>query len=354
MIMYRLFYFLVFQLLAVQIIAAQVDVGKKSSAEIADAFFQNQDPLLMQLKFSTRDIKKNTNDSTYITSTLLIQNKELSWDSLKIKLRARGKHRRQNCYYAPLKLKLKKKATKGTMFEGTTKLKLVLPCLLQKDKDDLVLKEYMAYKLYEIISPYHFKTRLANIEFEEEIRSRIKKHNLKAILIEDIDKVAQRHNGRKMTRKVHPLQQDDLTSLQNSFFQYLIGNTDFSTRGGHNQKLLYTDNKYVSIPYDFDMSGLVNAPYATISGMENIKAYITEVTQRAYKGYKRDYDLLQEVRQKYISSKDEIFAVMDSLKQYFQNPMLFVEAKDFIDDFFEIMESDKKFEKYIVDRTRTK
>ena len=354
MTMNRLFYFLVFQFLAVQITVGQVDVDKKRSAEIAESFFQNQDPLSMQLKFSTRDIKKNTNDSTYITSTLLIQNKELAWDSLKIKLRARGKHRRQNCYFAPLKLKLKKKATKGTMFEVTTKLKLVLPCLLQKDKNDLVIKEYMAYKLYEIISPYHFKTRLSNIEFEEEIRSRIKKHNLKAILIEDIDKVAQRHNGRKMTRKVHPLQQDDRTSLQNSLFQYLIGNTDFSTRGGHNQKLLYTDNKYVSIPYDFDMSGLVNAPYATISGMENMKVYITEVTQRAYKGYKRDYELLQEVRQKYISSKDEIFAVTDSLKQYFQDPTLYEKAKDFIDDFFEIMESDKKFEKNIVNRTRTK
>jgi len=352
--MYRLFYFLVFQLLAVQIISAQVGVGKKSSAEIADSFFQNHAPLTMLLKFSTRDIKKNTNDSTYITSTLLIQNKEPSWDSLKIKLRARGNHRRLNCYYAPLKLKLKKKATKGTMFEGTTKLKLVLPCLLQKDKNDLVLKEYMAYKLYEIISPYHFKTRLANIEFEEERRSRIKKHSLKAFLIEDIDKVAQRHNGRAMKRNVHPLHQDDLTSLQNSFFQYLIGNTDFSTRGRHNQKLLYTDNKYVSIPYDFDMSGLVNASYASISGMENMKVSITKVTQRVYKGYKRDYNLLQEVRQEYISSKEEIFAVLDSLEEFFQNPMLFVEANDFINDFYGIMESDIKFEKYIVNRARTK
>ena len=354
MTMHRLFYFLVFQLLAVQITSAQVGVVEKSSTETADFFFQDQNPLSMQLRFSTRDIKKNTNDSTYITSTLIIQNKERSWDTLKIKLRARGNHRRQNCYYAPLKVKLKKKVTKETMFEGTTKLKLVLPCLFQKGKNDLVLKEYMAYKLYEIISPYHFKTRLANIEFKEEIRSRIKKHNLKAILIEDIDKVAQRHNGRSMKRKVHPLQQHDLTSLENSFFQYLIGNTDFSTRGGHNQKLLYVDNKYVSIPYDFDMSGLVNAPYASVSGMENIKGNITEVTQRAYKGYKRDYKLLQEVRQKYIASKDEIFAVIDGLKPFFKNPLLLAEAKDYIEDFFEIMESDKKFEKYIVDRTRTK
>ena len=117
---------------------------------------------------------------------------------------------------------------------------------------------------------------------------------------------------------------------------------------------MYFDKKYVSIPYDFDMSGLVNASYAGVSGMENIKGNITMVTQRAYKGYTRDEVLLQEVRQKCISKKEEMFRVIDSLKHYFQSPILFAEAKDFVTDFFEIMESDEKFKKYIVDRTRTK
>ena len=321
---------------------------------MSELFFQNQEPLSLQLKFSTKDLKKNTNDSTYIASALLIQNKERSWDTLKTMLRVSGNHRRQNCYFPPLKLKLKKKATKGTMLEGTTKLKLVLPCLLQRDKNDLVVKEFMAYKLYEVISPYHFKTRLANIDFEEEKGSRIKQHHLKAILKEDIDKVAQRHDGNASTRKVHPLQQDDRNSLENALFQYLIGNTDFSTRGGHNQKLLFVDKKYVSIPYDFDMSGLVNAPYAAVSGLANLNSTITEVTQRVYKGFKRDDAMLQEVRQKFIASKEEILAVIDGLQQYFEDPGQFKKSKDFIRDFFEIVESDEKFEKYIVKRTRTK
>ena len=161
----KLFCLLILQLLAAQVTLAQVGVGKKNSDESTALLFQDNYPLLMQLQFSTKDMKKNTNDSTYIKSTLFIQNEESTWDSLKIKLRARGNHRRQNCYYVPLKLKLKKKVSRGTIFEGNTKLKLVLPCLLEKDNDDLVLKEYMAYKLYELISPYHFKTRLANIEF---------------------------------------------------------------------------------------------------------------------------------------------------------------------------------------------
>jgi len=350
----KLFCLLILQLLTAQVASAQVGVGEKNRGESTAPLFQDKYPLSIQLQFSTKDIKKNNNDSIYIKSILFVQSEGSTWDSLKIKLRARGNHRRRNCYYAPLKLKLKKKVSRGTIFEGNTKLKLVLPCLLEKDNDDLVLKEYMAYKLYELISPYHFKTRLANIEFNEEKRNRIKKHKLKGILLEDIDQVAKRHNGQTSTRKVHPLYQDDLSSIQNSFFQYLIGNTDFSTRGEHNQKLLYTDNKYVIIPYDFDMSGLVNASYASISGMENMKGTITMVTQRVYKGYKRDNDLLQEVRQKYISSKNEIYTVMDNLKEYFQNPILFVEAKDFVVDFFEIIESDEKFKENIVDHMRSR
>ncbi len=132
----KLFCLLILQLLVAQVASAQVGVGEKSSDESIALLFQDKNPLSIQLQFSKKYIKKNTNDSTYILSTLFIQNEESTWDSLKIKLRARGNHRRKNCYYVPLKLKLKKKVSKGTIFEGNTKLKLVLPCLLEKDNDD--------------------------------------------------------------------------------------------------------------------------------------------------------------------------------------------------------------------------
>ena len=159
----RLFCFLLFQLFAVQLISAQNDVVGKRQTEPTALLFQDRDPLSLRLFFSTKNLRKNTNDSTYIKSILFFQNKQSSWDSLKIKLRARGNFRRKNCYFVPLKVKLKKSVTKGTQFEGTSNLKLVLPCLLVKNNDDLVIKEYMAYKLFELISTYHFKTRLANI-----------------------------------------------------------------------------------------------------------------------------------------------------------------------------------------------
>ncbi len=346
-----LFLFLSLHVISANLSHAQNNIGENSFAETS-LLFQNQLPLSMQLKFSIKDIKKYTNDSTYIKSKLFYKNETVSWDSIKIKLRARGSYRRENCYFVPLKLKLKKSITKGTLFEGNNKLKVVLPCLVEKYNDDFVVKEYMAYKLYEIISPYHFKTRLANIELLEERGQRIKKHDLKGILIEDIDNVANRFNGKEIDRSIHPMNLDTITAIQISFFQYLIGNTDFSLKYQHNEKLLFIDNKYISIPYDFDMSGLVNSSYAVVSNIQNIPLSITEVTQRLYKGYKRDELLLQEVRQDYMTHKTQIFIAIDNLKKFFNDPKQFYEAKKFIVDFYEILESDKKFEKYFMDRAR--
>jgi len=314
--------------------------------------FQSQEPLTLKLKLSIKDVKKNTNDSTYMKSMLYYKNNSEAWDSLQIDLRARGNNRRENCYYVPLRLKFKKSITKETPFVGNKKLKLVLPCLLEANNDDYVVKEYMAFKLYEIVSPIHFKTRLANIDFIEEKGKRTKENDMKGFLIEDIDNVAERLNGNEIKRRILPLQQDDLASVRNSFFQYMIANTDFSTTYNHNGKLLFVDKKIVPVPYDFDMSGLVNTSYAVVSNIQNINLDIEEVTERAYKGYKRDFKVFEQVRKEFIDNKAKMFEVIDGLEKYFLDKRQFSNARSFIGDFFEILLDDKRFKRYILDRAR--
>lgn len=314
--------------------------------------FLNQEPVPIKLKMSIKDVKKNTNDSTYLESMLYFKNNSEVYDSLKIELRARGNNRRENCYYAPLKLKLSKSDSKETPFVGNKKLKLVLPCLIESNNDDFVIKEYMAYKLYEIVTPIHYKTRLLNIEFIEDKGKRFKSNELKGFLIEDIDNVAKRHNGNEMKRRVMPLQQDGLASVRNSFFQYMIANTDYSTMYNHNGKLLFLDKKIVPLPYDFDMSGLVDASYAVVSNVQNMNLDITEVTERAYKGYKRDEQLFELVRQEFINNKPKMFETIDSLEKYFQDNNQFIRAKRFIESFFDIIQDDKSFKRRILDKAR--
>ncbi|MFH6768471.1 hypothetical protein V8G56_06975 [Gaetbulibacter aquiaggeris] len=314
--------------------------------------FSNQEPLFIKLRMSVKDVKKNTNDSTFLESILYYKNEVGLYDSLKIDLRARGNNRRDNCYYAPLKLKLSKSATKGTLFEGNKKLKLVLPCLIESHNNDYVIKELMAYQLYEIVTPVHYKTRLVNIEFIEEKGKRTITKDLKGVLIEDIDNVAKRLHGNEIKRRILPLQQDDLASIRNSFFQYLIANTDFSTTYLHNGKLLFVDKKIIPLPYDFDMSGLVDASYSVVSNIQNVTLDITDVKERVYKGYKRDALLFEQVRKEFINNKSKMFEVIDHLEKHFEDSNQFIIAKRFVTEFFDIIENDKSFKKKILDKAR--
>ncbi|MCJ7468293.1 MAG: hypothetical protein MUO53_16555 [Maribacter sp.] len=313
--------------------------------------FQNERPISIKLAYDARAIK-NTTDSTYVASILYYKNDAPSFDSMAIRLQARGIYRRKQCFYTPLKMRFKKSLTKGTIFEGTKKLKVVLPCSKGTYNNDDVVKEYMGYKLYEIVSPIHFKTRLANIELIQDTGRKTNHEALKGFFIEDLDAVAARVDGKELKRNFHPLQQDGLSSVRNAIFEYLIGNTDFSMTSQHNYKLVFVDKKVIGIPYDFDMSGLVDASYAAVSGVENMPDQITEVTERLYKGYQWDVALYQEVRQEYLDHKTEMLETVDRLQEYFEHEDQFIQARRFIVEFFEILESDTNFNSKILNRAR--
>jgi len=325
-----------------------------ASTEKITALFKDQSILPLRMSFSNKEMKRNTNDSTYLLSRVYFENDGI-WDSIEVKIRARGNFRREHCYFPPLKVKIKKAVAKGTLFKGNKELKVVVPCFTSKNTFDNIVKEYMAYKMYELISPYHYKTRMATIDLTELRGSKSKTHQLKAFLIEDLDKVADRHNAKKMKRSVHPLQQDDVCSVQNDFFQYMIGNTDFSVAYQHNEKLIFTsDNKTMPIPYDFDMSGLVDASYSVVSQVQNETLTIEEVTDRLYRGFKRDEQVYQMVRKQFLDNEQKIYAVMEGLQDDFDNPKEYDIAKSFIGDFFKVMKNDSKFSNEILKKARTK
>ncbi len=315
--------------------------------------FRENTPLPLQLRYSNKDIKRQTNDSTYLQSRIWYREKE-GWDSLSVSLRARGNFRRKTCYFAPLKLKFKRSSARASIFEGSEKLKLVLPCLLERYTGDYVLKEYLSYQLYEVISPYHFKSRLAEIALFDDRGRREVDHQFYGFLIEDMDHLCRRYKGQEVKRRVHPLQQDGLASVRNAFFEYMIANTDFSTKQLHNQKLLFAEKRIIPIPYDFDMSGLVNAPYAAVTNIQNLSGSITQVTDRIYKGYERDRSLLEQVRNEYLHKKPDLLRKLTDLQELFEDKAQYREAHDFLLSFFEILEDDKKFEKEILNRLRSR
>jgi len=137
----------------------------------------------------------------------------------------------------------------------------------------------------------------------------------------------------------------DLTSL----FQFMIGNTDFSPIAGaegedccHNSTLLGNEGGPVyAIPYDFDMSGLVDAPYAE----PNPRFRIKRVTQRLYRGRCAYIDNLGVSLQHFQDNRKAIYAIIDRQEQLQDSTRK--KVRNYVDRFFDVIDDPKKVHREI-------
>ena len=313
--------------------------------------FQEEQSLSVRLTVSLKDIKKNTNDSTYFPAVLYYKDIQNRWDSIPIDIRARGNFRRKHCTFPPLRIKIKKGDAKETLFAGTKSLKLVLPCHVPKNNNDLILKEYICYQLYEPITPYVFSTRLVDITLNDETGKQVKTQELKGFFIEDDDAAAKRFHAKVINKeKLHPLLLQDTSSIRLDLFQYMIANTDFSTTFLHNVDIIQTKaGLYIPIAYDFDMSGFVNAPYATFDETLGIHS----VRDRVYKGFCRNENVAESVRQEYIRMEPKIMDVINTYESFF-DPKEIDGMKKYMNEFFTIIKNDGSYREKIIQQCRTR
>ncbi len=323
--------------------------GNSQSSQAIPIIFRETQPISLQLAFSLKAIEKNRSDTVYFPSYLRYKNEKEGWDSLAIGIRARGNFRRRHCYFPPLRIKMKKSHTEETPFAGNKSFKLVMPCQGGKSGNTLIVKEYLCYKLLEPISPYFFHTRLADITLVDQSGKNLKSYSLTGFLIEDDDLIADRLSGKVIEQDISHKLINDTAAVINDFFEYMIVNTDWSTTGQHNSKIIeLPGHKKVPLPYDFDMAGLVNAPYATVNESLDIKS----VQERLYRGYCRSESVMQYVRSEYLHLEPAIMKVMVDHQAYF-NKSEFLQMKVFIEQFFATLKSDNQFKNAILLSCRT-
>jgi hypothetical protein len=322
--------------------------GSYAQDIVKQNLFEQRSPLSIKLALSLSEVKKKTNDSTYIPAMLSFRKDGGAWDSIPIAVRTRGNFRKKECSYPPLRIKIKKKDAANTLFEGTKSLKLVLPCYVAKSGQDLINKEYLCYQFYEPITPYYFRTRLLDITLIEKGK-RQKTSQVNGFFIEDDDPLAERHHAQVVDgSKLNPMQLEDTIALRFDLFQYMIANTDFSTTFFHNIKVIRTDKgHYIPVPYDFDMSGIVNPPYATIDPKLEIKS----VRERVYKGYCRDEKVAEYVRREFIGRENDMYQIID-LHDKFLNPKETESLKKYVGEFFAILKNDRDYQDLIVSKCR--
>jgi len=183
--------------------------------------------------------------------------------ALELEVAIRGRFRRRACVMPPLKLKFKKAGLRAAGLNTHNDFKLVTHCTDDAAGQDAILREQLAYELYNTVNPTaSFRTQLLSITYVNTADG--SKTTSYGILIEDIDELEDRLSTDNC-KECYALPASKINNAETlALFQYMIGNSDFSNRMTRNMKLMQgADGNYTAIPYDFDFSGLVNATYAT-------------------------------------------------------------------------------------------
>jgi len=294
-------------------------------------------------------------DKAYLDGSFTYKEVDGTERKLGLKLRTRGNYRRdkEHCDFAPIRLNFAKGQVKGTLFDGQDKLKLVTHCQNSDPiYEQLVVREYLAYRLLHELTPKSFAVRLMRITYlnTADKRARIKY----GFVIEDNDAVAKR-NGMKIasvgliTTKYLAPEQASLVHV----FQYMIGNTEYSVVRPepkkdccHNADLMAPKGEalYTPLAYDFDFSGLVNAPYA----QPNPRYKLSNVRVRLFTGVCSYDEQLQTTIRYFHEKKAALFQVIDGLDSLTR--LSRAGAKRYIEGFYDRISEPAKVEKWLIEK----
>lgn len=294
-------------------------------------------------------------DKAYLDGSFTFTEADGTERKLGLKLRTRGNYRRaeEHCDFAPIRLNFPKSQVKETLFAGQDKLKLVTHCQNNEPRyEQLVLREYLAYRMLHELTPKSFAVRLMRITYVniENEKSRTKL----GFVIEDGDAVAKR-NGMKLasvglvTRDYLDLEQESLIHV----FEYMIGNTEYSVMRSepkknccHNIDLMAPKgvSRYTPLAYDFDFAGLVNAPYAE----PNPRYRLPTVRVRLFKGRCEYDEQLQSTIRYFQEKKDRLYQIID--EQDLLTSISAAHVTKYIDTFYERIAEPADVEKWLIEK----
>ena len=314
------------------------------------AFFSDKTPLSITLLTDYNKMRNERKKGMYQPATATITTPNEASVTEEIELYARGNFRRQNCRMPGIMIHFKSEYS--PKLKGIKKIKLVCGCSSKSLDEQLLLKEYLIYKLYNLLTEKSFEAKLVQLTYQDSKNS-MKTYTQYAFFIEDVDDMANRNNCYEIENKTFATEATDRkqTTLL-SIFQFMVGNTDWSVPVYHNIKLIQPVNdsiaKPYAVPYDFDYCGLVDAYYA----IPHPSLQLEKITDRLYRGFPRTMDEIQETLNLFRKKKDTILnevASFQLLNNHSRAAML-----KYINDFFGIIEKEKLVQTYFIDGARVK
>ena len=320
----------------------------KSQLVDSARFFTDEAIVDMTLTTDIRKLQNEKGVEVFQPATVVSRFPDSTVIEEQILVAPRGHFRREYCNIPPVLIDFSNPTSPRHTPLG--KLKLVIGCGTRGNDEQLLIKEYLAYKIYNLIEEKSFRVRLVRMNYRD-TRNKIKPFSQYAFLIEDDTDLAARNDCIKKPKAQFLTEQTHRATMTKvAVFEYLISNGDWSVPNNHNIKLIYNKNNPnaapFAIPYDFDHSGFVNASYALpneLLGTETVK-------ERVYRGFPRTMEELQITFEVFRNKKSQIIGLINN--NAYLDSRNKKELVGYVEEFYDTI-NDKREVKYIfIDNAR--
>ena len=278
-----------------------------------------------------RDDRSET--SPYHAATMAYAGPDGKTITVPLKVKTHGIWRLKHCNLPPLRLSFSNKEAKQTLFYDLQKPKMVSACKDNDTYEQLLLKEMQLYRVYQTVTPVSHRVRLLRVSYADSATGKAETTRY-AFVFEDPDELADRLGGKVTKIKGATAEDFDPDALATAFvFEYFIGNLDFSFNGVHNAETIIRNDGSSALPvaYDFDFSGAVNAPYATVDPQFRSK----RVTDRVFRGYCAILPSFPAAIALFQAKKDQIYALYHDATGSLLSPGNVKETLEYYDQFYD-------------------
>lgn len=293
--------------------------------------FSSDEILSLTFRFDISQYRSKKPKEEYLDAVMTYHINDHDSVNKDIRLKSRGDMRNEYCDFPPVRLNFGKTEFQKSDLSKIDKLKMVTHC--RTGNEEYLLREYLIYKLYNVLTDNSFRVRLVKVDYINTAK-KSKPINTYAFLIEPIEILAERTkstpvNSTNLTQKLIIPEIMDRMAI----FNFMIGNTDWSVPNLHNCKVLSglsinNPGLGIIVPYDFDYSGLVNADYAVPFDGLGLKS----VRERRYLGICRSEDVFINALKEFTDKKEEFYKVINDF------PLLSTKAKKdmigYLDNFY--------------------
>ena len=302
--------------------------------EEGEGFFDNEEVLDITIKFDITRFMREKPDE-YMDAVITFYHSPDDSVCYDIKLKSRGERRRELCALPPIRLSFKNTSTVYGDIDSITNIKMVTHCNSPSSYDEYLLKEYLLYKMYNLVTEYSFRVRLLRIKYID-TGARGKYYSRRGFMIEPMDLLEKRLGVFEIENvylRYNNLVPDILDRMV--VFQYMVGNTDWQVITYHNIKIVKPVDQLlgIPIPYDFDYSGFVNTTYAVPAPVFPIK----NVKQRYFMGACRPDSTYEKIIGEFMDNKDKFFHIMDGCELLPEKSAKRI--NDYLVDFFRLCEN---------------